>query len=175
MWCENPTSGVLAREYRLWHTPVVTAYLFWRFAKAFSKKRENAEAPSCLYFFLLAGVLRDHRLVVHVAQKRTLRTFVKEVVKSGGADYLDGIQGRIQKMREPISAALDVAVASGMLEWDVENAALRPLAVRSSQGSSKFLGSKCLDELVGAAERLGVLFAEMPSAAVAAELLKVRL
>ena len=76
--------GVFAEEYRVWHTPAIGAYLFWRFATIFVQKSRGGQLPSCIHFFLLAGMLRDVRIVTkYIFRRLSLLTVVKAIKENG--------------------------------------------------------------------------------------------
>lgn len=168
--------GVFAEEYRIWHTPAIGAYLFWRFATIYvTKSRDNA-LPSCLHFFILAGVLRDGKIVnEYIHGSRTLLTLVKAIKKKGDADLIDALHDRVRKSMDYTSSAIDLAVAAGMLEWDAPSAALRPLKVRTSSGTAGYRDSEYFKNLVSSVEKLARMFAAIPSVGEIAALLRVRL
>lgn len=168
--------GVFAEEYRVWHTPAIGAYLFWRFATIFVQKSRGGQLPSCIHFFLLAGMLRDVRIVTkYIFRRLSLLTVVKAIKENGDADLIDGIHDRVRNSMEYTSAAIDIAVASGMMEWNFESASLRPLKMPTIRGSGIYRDSSYFNKLVTIAETLGKLFAAIPSVSEIAALLKVRL
>lgn len=168
--------GVFAEEYHVWHTPAIGAYLFWRFATIFIDKSRNGKLPTCVHFFLLAGVMREVKIVKdYIPRKRSLLAITKAIKENGDADLIDGIHERVRSLMEYTSFALDIAVAAGMLEWDFDTASLRPLKVASVPGSGAYRDSSYFNGQVTVAETLGKLFAAVPTESDIATLLKVRL
>ena len=102
-------------------------------------------------------------------------TVVKAIKENGDADLIDGIHDRVRNSMEYTSAAIDIAVASGMMEWNFESASLRPLKMPTIRGSGIYRDSSYFNKLVTIAETLGKLFAAIPSVSEIAALLKVRL
>ena len=126
MWQMVNKSSIFAEEYRVWHTPVISAYLFWRFATMYMSpgKGIKREAPSCILFFILGGILRQNALIKnYIIGRKTLITMLKAIKKSGDADLIDTIHNRIRETMSHTSQAIDIAVASGMLEWDFDKCA----------------------------------------------------
>ena len=73
------------------------------------------------------------------------------------------------------SQSIDIAVASGMLEWNFDKASLLPQKINSVSGSTKYRDSEYFNQLVLVVENLAKMFADVPSASDVAALLKVRL
>lgn len=168
--------GVFAEEYRVWHTPAIGAYLFWRFATIFVTKSRDGQLPSCVHFFLLSGLLRQVKVVNdYIYRKHSLLGIVKAAKENGDADLIDGIHKRVRDSLAYSTSALDIAVAAGMLEWDFDSASLRPLKVSSVPGSGAYRSSQYFDRLVSIVEALGRMFAAIPTVNEIAALLKVRL
>lgn len=168
--------GVFAEEYRIWHTPAVGAYLFWRFATIYVANSRDGALPSCIHFFLLAGILRQVKVVnSYIYRRRSLLGVIKAAIDNGDADLIDGIHARVRDSMPYTTAALDIAVAAGMLEWDFDAAALRPLKVETVLKSGGYRNSKYFTRMVSIVESLGRLFAAVPSVNDVAKLLKVRL
>ena len=178
MWQMVNKSSIFAEEYRVWHTPVISAYLFWRFATMYMSpgKGIKREAPSCIFFFILGGILRQNALIKnYIIGRKTLITMLKAIKKSGDADLIDTIHNRIRETMSHTSQAIDIAVASGMLEWDFDKATLVPQKINSISGSAKFRDSKYFNRLVSIVENLAKMFSDVPSPSDLAALLKVRL
>lgn len=168
--------GVFAEEYRIWHTPAIGAYLFWRFATIYTGASRDGRCPSCVHFFLLAGLMRDATIVKeYIPRRHSLLGVIKAIKEKGDADLIDGLQSRVKGLMPYTTAAIDIAVASGMLEWDFDSATLRPLKVPTIHGSAKYRCSPNFNKLVGVAELLGKLFAAVPTISDLAALMKVRL
>lgn len=171
-------SSIFAEEYRIWHTPTIGAYLFWRFATIYisTAKGLKREPPSCVLFFILAGILRQKELVSkYIHRRKSLVTMLKAIRKSGDADLIDTIHNRVRETMSYTSQSIDIAIASGMLEWDFAKAALIPQKVNSVSGSAKYRDSKYFDQLVLVVESLAKMFSDVPNASDVAALLKVRL
>lgn len=171
-------SSIFAEEYRIWHTPAIGAYLFWRFATIYVAPSKGVlhSPPSCVLFFILAGVLRQTAIVKnYIPGRRTLITLIKAIKKGGDADLIDMIHDRVRETMPYTSQAIDIAVAAGMLEWDFDEATLMPQKMNSVSGSAKFRDSEYFNRLVSVVENLAKMFADAPSPSDIAALLKVRL
>lgn len=117
--------GKLVEEVRLWNTPVVGAYLLWRFTSGYSEHHADGDAPSALLHFLAMAIVTSPQLLKTInGQRPNLQSYARSFSENGQTDLLLGLQKRIDQKKEYTLAAIDIAVANGVLAWDVQRGKL---------------------------------------------------
>jgi hypothetical protein len=131
--------GELAEDVKLWNSPAIGAYLFWRFTTGYCEAHASGDAPVGLLHFIAAAILTSKDLSVPISKKRdSLQSYVRSFEDSKKTDLLLSIQERVRVKREYTLASFDIAIAEGLLVWDAETGKLYPRAVKkqSSRGKS---------------------------------------
>ena len=146
--------GALSDEYREWNTPVVGAYLLWRFTKGFMSERSGAEPPSFLWHCVAAAIVSSATYSDVIDHARSLHKYSQYFIANGMADKLEKLHYRVQKLLPYTKRAVDIAVNRHMLVWDVQNGALLPVDLGSQAKGSAQLSSSIKD-LGRKADRLG--------------------
>ncbi len=132
--------GQLVEEVQLWNTPLVGAYLLWRFTQGYCKGHPNGEAPIGLLHFLVSAILTNKKLLKPVNnQRENLQSYARSFESSNDSDILLTIQERVKEKREYTLAAIDVAVAEGLLAWDPDTGRLHPRDIQKQPGRGKTL------------------------------------
>lgn len=127
----------LLEEVRLWNTPVVGAYLLWKFTSGYSEHHARGDGPSVLLHFLALAILTSPQLLDTISNRRAnLQSYARGFEENGKTDMLLGIQERVRQKREYTLASIEMAVAHGILAWDVKRGKLyaRPLKTKLSRG-----------------------------------------
>ena len=115
----------LVEEVRQWNTPVVGAYLLYRFTQGYVFAHNNGDAPVALMHFIAIAILTNFNLKDPISNKReNLQSYVKSFEENNNSDILLGIQERIKDKLAYSWASIDIAVANGLLFWDLEEAKL---------------------------------------------------
>lgn len=150
----------LVEEVRIWNTPVVGAFLLWKFASGYSEHHAYGDAPSALLHFLALAILTSPPLLDTISRRRpNLQSYARGFEEKGRTDLLLGIQERVRLKRKFTLASIDVAVANGLLVWDAEEGKLYARALRN--GLSRGCRPKGTMEKVGqCAIVLGAWFSE---------------
>lgn len=146
--------GVIVEEYAEWNTPVVGAYLLWRFAQGYVSSGERHENPPLPLFCIVTVLLRGRAYSEAIEHVRSLHGYAARLVKYSKADKLKGLHDRIIPMMPYTLQAIDIAVSRRLLEWDVENAALAPKKIKEFKRGTKSL-SKSVQKLGDKADKLG--------------------
>lgn len=119
--------GRLVDEVKLWNTPIIGAYLLWRFTQGYCNSHPHGDAPIGLFHFLASAVLTNKKLLKPISdQRKDLQSYARSFEDSKDSDILLSIQRRISEKREYTLAAIDIAIAEGLLVWDVESGKLYP-------------------------------------------------
>lgn len=162
--------GELSEDIVLWHTPAVGAYLLWRFTAGFCAGHGTGDAPVGLLHFIAAAILTNKELSKTISEKRdSLQSYVRGFEDLKKSDLLLNIQERAREKREYTLAAIDIAVAEGLLVWDMETGKLLPRAVKARAAHGKAL-KESFNRDGKKAEILGRWFAQHEPAAIAAYL-----
>jgi hypothetical protein len=131
--------GQLVEEVKQWNTPVIGAYLLWRFTQGFCDNHPKGEAPIAIYHFLAAGILTDYNMLELISDRRIhLQAYIRGFEEKKKTDLLLGLQRNISKKRQYTLEAIEIAVSTGLLVWDIEEARLYPKEIikRPQKGNS---------------------------------------
>jgi len=131
--------GQLVDEVKLWNTPIVGAYLLWKFTQGYCEGHPNGDAPIGLLHFLASAMLTNKKLLEPISNRRAdLQSYARSFEKSKDSDILLTIQDRTREKREYTLASIDIAIDKGLLVWDADTGKLYPrdLSKRPSQGKS---------------------------------------
>ena len=147
--------GVLDEDYRIWNTPVVGAFLLWRFAWGYQGAPKEYGETRCipakpapfLLMCIVSVILRGRAYFRSVGRIRTLHGYTTRLVDDGKGDKLVELHSRIKGRFNFTMRSVDLAVNRRLLEWDVEQAGLVPLENNELLKRSK--------ELVGGVKDLG--------------------
>lgn len=162
--------GQLVEEVKLWNTPIVGAYLLWKFTQGYCGGHPNGDAPIGLLHFVASAMLTNKKLLEPITDRRdNLQSYARSFENSKDSDILLTIQERVRDKREYTMASIDIAISKGLLVWDADSGKLYPrdLSKRSSHG-------KALKEMFkkdgNKAEILGKWFAKHDIPTIAAYL-----
>ena len=131
--------GQLIEEVKIWNTPIVGAYMLWSFTQGYCKGHSNGDAPIGLLHFVAIAILTNNELLKPISNKRTdLQSYARSFEDSKKSDILLSIHERAFDKREYTMKSIEIAVAEGLLFWDVESAKLYPrdLTKDPSRGKS---------------------------------------
>lgn len=131
--------GKLVDEVKLWNTPIIGAFLLWRFTQGYCSGHPHGDAPIGLLHFLASAILTSKELLKPISNQRDdLQSYARSFENTKDSDLLLSIQHRIREKREYTLAAIDIAITQGLLVWDVESGKLYPrdLTKRPSRGKS---------------------------------------
>ena len=157
----------LLEEIREWNTPIVGVYLLWRFSAGYSSKHPNGAAPVVILHFIASAILTNGSLSDAISGRRpNLESYVRSFHESKQSDILACLHQRIVEKRQYTMDAIDIAVSTGFLAWDCEQAILHPCGTpKSKRGGYKL--STMITNQGKKAEKLGEWFAvhDIPSIA----------
>lgn len=131
--------GQLVDEVKLWNTPIVGAYLLWKFTKGYCEGHPTGDAPIGLLHFLASAMLTNKKLLEPISNKRDgLQSYARSFENSKDSDILLTIQEIVREKREYTMASIDIAIAEGLLVWDADSGKLYPrnLSKRPNRGKS---------------------------------------
>ena len=162
--------GQLVDEVKLWNTPIVGAYLLWKFTQGYCEGHPNGDAPIGLLHFLASAMLTNKKLLEPISNRRAdLQSYARSFEKSKDSDILLTIQERAREKREYTMASIDIAIAEGLLVWDADSGKLYPhdISKRASRGKAL---NKMFKRDGNKAEILGKWFAKHDLPTIAAYL-----
>jgi hypothetical protein len=112
--------GQLVDEVNVWKTPTVGAYLIWRFTDGYCKGHPESEAPIALLHFLAIAIVTNKKLIAPISNKRKdLQSYINSFEQAKDSDLLLSVQDRIRDKLEYTLASIDMAIAQGIIAWDV--------------------------------------------------------
>lgn len=152
--------GNLVEEVKIWNTPIIGAYLLWRFTQGYCDGHKVGDAPIGLLHFVASAILTNTRLSLPVNNKRkNLQSYVRSFEDNNDSDILLNLQSRIKEMRGYTLSAIDIAISKGLLVWDIESGKLYPRKLPKKAGRGKALRPKISTD-GNKAEVLGKWFSE---------------
>jgi hypothetical protein len=152
--------GKLVEEVREWNTPVVGAYLLWRFTKSFVRNHANGDAPVVVFHFIVSGIMAEPSIYRALNGHRSnLPSFIRWFNEEKKSDHLACLNQQILKQRDYTMKSLDIAVSSGLLAWDIETAKIYPADMARVKRGSATMGIS-VQELGYKTEVLGKWFSE---------------
>lgn len=149
----------LLNEYQEWHTPVVGAYLLWRFTSEYMKHRSDGVAPSFLLHCVASAILSNPTYADNIVHARTLHSYGHYFIQEGLADKLEKLHYRVAKLLPYTKRAVDIAVDRHLLVWDTNNGGLLPVAINTQARGTRSLSPSVM-ELGKRAATLGKWFAQ---------------
>ncbi len=162
--------GQLVNEVKLWNTPIVGAYLLWRFTQGYCEGHPNGDAPIGLLHFLASAMLTNKELLEPISNHRDdLQSYARSFENSKDSDILLTIQERVREKREYTMASIDIAIAEGLLVWDADSGKLYPRDISKQPNRGKALKEMFIKD-GKKAEILGKWFAKHDLPTIAAYL-----
>lgn len=121
--------GEILEEVKIWNTPIVGAYLLWKFTTGYSSSHKNGDSPVALLHFVATAILTSQKLSEPISNKRAdLQSYVRSFEDSKSSDILLTIHERIKDKLAYTMESIDISVANGLLVWDLDTAKLYPKA-----------------------------------------------
>lgn len=132
--------GQLVEEVKIWNTPIIGAYLLWRFTQGYCKGHPTGDAPVGLLHFVASGILTNKKMLEIISDRRKdLQSYVRGFEDSKDSDILLTIHENVKEKREYTIASLDIAISEGLLVWDVESGKLYPCDITKKVSRGKAL------------------------------------
>lgn len=141
----KPTKSPLVEEFRVCNTPVIGAYVFYHFAKAFyqeAKKKGCPRYPHFLLFAIASAIFSDSRLHEVVCSKRSISTFRRGLAAQKTGVLFDRIHEQVKAVMPYTLAALDIAYACGLMSFDLSTGCVVPVDIRSKPGTKLFISKE---------------------------------
>lgn len=130
--------GELTEEVKIWNTPVVGAYLLWRFTVGYCDGHPDGDAPIGLLHFVAIAILSNKELSRRISNKRSgLESYVSSFDDDKNVDLLLSIHRRTKEKLQYALQSIDIATTYGLLAWDVETGKLYPREISSKPGRGK--------------------------------------
>lgn len=127
-------------EVRLWNTPILGAFILWRFTQGYCAGHPNGDAPTGLLHFVASAILTNKKLLKPVNNQRDgLQSYARSFEESKQSDILLSIQQRVKDKREYTLASIDIAISEGLMMWDMESGKIYPRALSRTPSRGKAL------------------------------------
>jgi hypothetical protein len=152
--------GRLIEEVKEWNTPVVGAYLLWRFTKGYIDHHPSGDAPIAILHFIISGILTNQEICDAInGHKPDLASFSRWFNEKKRSDLLACLQQHIALKRSYTLRSIEIAVATGLLTWDIETAKLYYTDIKKVKKGTALMGI-AVQQLGGKAEILGKWFSQ---------------
>jgi hypothetical protein len=152
--------GKLVEEVKEWNTPVVGAYLLWRFTQGFVKNHPAGDAPVVILHFIATGIITEPGIYDAIKGNRpNLASFVRWFNEEKKSDFLACLNHKIIQKRRYTMDSIDIAVSCGLLAWDIETAKLFPATIKRVKNGTSSKGI-AIQKLGDKAVILGRWFSE---------------
>lgn len=139
--------GKLVDEVKLWNTPIIGAFLLWKFTQGYCNGHPHGDAPIGLLHFVASAILTSKELLKPISNRRDdLQSYARSFVDSNDTDILLTIHQRIKDKREYTLAAIDIAIAEGLIVWDLKSGKLYPRNLIKQAGRGKALKKNAKSE-----------------------------
>ena len=139
----------------VWNSPVVGAYLLWRFVLGYHQ--ESGVYPNMALAFPAVTILMQPQFTDELSPRiRSLEGYVKKLVEKSKRGYLNDLGNDIREHKDSILAVIETAVVLEMVSVNYENGTLE-----TSRKETKELAKFAADfrkEMGGKAETLGKRF-----------------
>lgn len=157
----------LIEEVKQWNTPLVGAYMLWRFTIGYVNNHKSGDSPIGLLHFIANSILTSKKLLEHVNDHRdNLQSYVKGFEDSKSIDLLMDIQDRVKKKQKYTLQSIDIAISEGLLFWDYDTGKLFPRKDVKKPNRGKTPKAVIMRE-GNKAEILGKWFAELELTTIA--------
>jgi hypothetical protein len=162
--------GKLIEEIKEWNTPIIGAYLLWRFTQGFVQNHPNGDAPVVILHFIASGIMTEPGIYDAIKGNRpNLASFIRWFNEEKKSDLLTCLNQNIIQKRKYTLESLDIAVANGLLAWDIETARIYPVTIKRVKNGTSSKGIT-IQRLGERAEILGKWFSEYDLATITAYL-----
>jgi hypothetical protein len=117
----------LTEEVKIWNTPLIGAYLLWRFTQGYTNSHETGESPIALLHFVALAILSDKNLAERISDRRPdLNSFVRGFNDKKDIDRLLMIHSKISAKKKYTLSAIDSAIRHGLITWNTDDARIYP-------------------------------------------------
>lgn len=160
--------GQIVNEVKLWNSPVIGAYLLWRFTKGYSTNHSHGENPIALLHFVAYAILTDYLMIEFISNKRkNLQAYVRSFEEKNRTDILLSLQNKVNTKKDLVLRSIEIGISSELLKWDTESGKL--YAMNISKNPKKGNNIRNSMTLYGnKAEILGKWFSEHSISSISA-------
>lgn len=125
----------IVEEVKLFNTPALGAYLLYKFTEGYTNSHKSGDAPIALHHFIAAAILTSENLKAPISNMReNLQSYIRSFEDNKASDLLICIHERIREKMAYSWAAIDIAVANGLLFWESESGKLYYKKLEKSPG-----------------------------------------
>jgi hypothetical protein len=151
-----------ATEIQEWSTPLLGAYLLWRFTQGYESVGER-RSPEFLFHFVVLPIVESPELArpIHPLRK-DFSSYVRSFAKDGKMDVLAKLNDKVFQQRLNTLRALDIGSATRLFEW--KDGMTRLHATRQNEGEIAIVLSDSIRRLGVKAFRFGTwtAFVDLP-------------
>lgn len=151
--------NIFSDEYSGWNSPIIGAYLLWRFSCGYKQNHRELVSPCIILYFLAYTLLSSKKYVNEINnRKANLNSFVKKFVESDAEDIIACFSNEVEYYKKNCMKSIQIGVNIGLLFWDINQSALVPRSLKLVRGSG--LMGKDAIKIGNAAEILGKWFSK---------------
>ena len=104
-------------EIREWNTPLLGAYLLWRFTQGYESTNDR-KSPVFLFHFIALPILESPELSLPIRGRRnSFSSYVRSFVDDKKLDVLAKLNDRVIDFRENTMQALAIGFAARLFVW----------------------------------------------------------
>lgn len=132
----------LIEEVRIWNTPIIGAYLLWKFTVGYMENHPNGDSPIGLHHFIAMGILSSKKMMENISDSRpNLQSYVRGFEEKHDSDLLLSVHQKIKDKKHYTLKSIDIAVSNGLLFWEPETAKLHAASTIKKPSRGKNLKS----------------------------------
>lgn len=122
--------GKLIEEVKIWNTPLLGAFMLWRFSQGYQESHLKGEAPIGILHFIANGIFTNEKLLNGISNSRpNLQSYVRGFEDAKESDLLLSIHERIKLKRMYTLQSIDIAVSEGLVVWEKDSGRIYPRQV----------------------------------------------
>ena len=134
----------LASEIKEWNTPILGAYLLWKYTKGYETSADGRHPEFLLHFVALPILMSPELSRPICRQRKSFASYAASFSNEGQSDVLAKLDQMVFEQRANTMTALEIAIASHLLRWTDDKQRLCALKVNEKEGVN-FVSKSNLD------------------------------
>ena len=126
----------LVEEVRVWNTPIVGAFLLWKFTEGYISNHPSGDAPIGMLHFIALPILLNRTLNSAISNRRDdLQSFIRSFEDAKTSDLLLSIHDKVAEKKMYTLQSIDIGVSNGLLYWDYDTGKIYSKSVKNIRGN----------------------------------------